>query len=143
MRDNRKMIRWSHPEYPPVVSVPSATPSSQLALVKPTTPGCVRQTLMLMGLIATCLTAVTPHVRLRGAAREVAHLPTKGGMGVTTREIREALGHSHAALARRTPDSNIGDSTRELFNDRAEQRYFHPRQAFFAHNRPYRLRRQR
>ncbi|PSK56788.1 hypothetical protein B9Z65_6412 [Elsinoe australis] len=110
-------VQWKHPGRP--VLTAWARKPKRYDLDTVTGPHQITNTIKLMGMLCGLLGRAYGHALRLGAARDFAHLPTRNTHAITD-EVRNYLGHSHAAAAAGTTERYVGNLYREVWNERAE-----------------------
>ncbi|KAK9313301.1 hypothetical protein V1524DRAFT_472090 [Lipomyces starkeyi] len=92
-------VVWTFPDRP-VLCAFTKTGVKRCELDKPADTQQLRLSVKQMGIVSNILTRVYTHATRLGAAQDVAHLPQAEGLGFTTNEVRQSLGHHNKAFQR-------------------------------------------
>ncbi|ATZ50664.1 hypothetical protein BCIN_06g01570 [Botrytis cinerea B05.10] len=113
-----RAIEWVQPTYPLMASLAH----SRLCLEVPAQANQITQTVKLMGIMTGIIGTITGHSLRTGAARDVAHLPSKvfDGVGITSSSVAAVLNHSTATFNRGISRDYAGEQTALVFNARAK-----------------------
>lgn len=128
-----RTIQWTQPTWPVLHAYPRHVPLVLSEHLRESArSGQLAPTIEEMGLIANVLGRVHPHALRLGAARDLAHLPKpkagNSGHGYLTPKVQQYLDHVDPTTSQRY----IGEITQEVYNDRADNKYTHPRELRFS-----------
>ncbi|KAJ5522257.1 hypothetical protein N7527_006372 [Penicillium freii] len=127
-----RRIEWTQPSFPVLAAFTHGP--TRCDLPKPALIYQLLRTIKEMGLISNILSRVYMHATRLGAIRDIAHLPRSNeSFGYTTDEHRQILMHKPSSINRGVTEKYIGDTSQELYNDRAANRSkVHRREPRFA-----------
>lgn len=118
---NRKLV-WKFPKLPVLTAI--ARKPHRCNLEEATRPHQPLNAIKEMGLISNVVSRVYMHATRLGAARDIAHLPKSNeGGGITTHDVRQALGHTMEAFRGGTTERYVGDPSIEFYNQRAKNKH--------------------
>lgn len=130
-------VAWLYPDRPVLPAKFNQIPCN---LDKPASADQISCSIKKVGLVSNVLTPMTCHALRRGAAQDIAHLPsTKDGAGLVLNEVRQSLGHTAVAFNKGTNQTYTGHATREFYNDRIGQQCINPSEVKIQRHISHRL----
>ncbi|KAK9372787.1 uncharacterized protein V1513DRAFT_466306 [Lipomyces chichibuensis] len=123
-------VVWTFPDRPVLCAFTNGVRKCDLD--KPADTGQLRLSVKQMEIVSNILTRVYTRATRLGAAQDVSHLPQAEGLGFTTNEVRQSLGHHNKAFQRGITEGYAGSPMREFYNDRAKREFVHPWGAKFS-----------
>ena len=119
LKRSDKTIIWLFPSRPVLTAF--AVGPLRCNLDQPATTYQLLDTIKEMGAVAGMLDRAYAHALRLGAARDVAHLPSKvaDGTGLLSENVRQSLGHTYATMHSGVTEEYVGGSSLELYNARA------------------------
>ncbi|KAK0129018.1 hypothetical protein ONS95_000958 [Cadophora gregata] len=120
-----RTIQWLYPERPVLPQLLKS--SAFIAWDKPAGPGQVNKNTKDLGLVAGVLAHIISHDVRRGGLRDLANLKIPSApmapMGVASKEVAVAAGHSMGSYLKGTTDKYVGPVERENYTARAAQMF--------------------